>query len=487
MGLALFIIILIFIFTLSLIWRLFLHDKEIKQVLPKESNVPEISGKEPFRILTYLNKTALGFYRVICEKFLYLDKKHAEKKLSSEKPQEEEEGMVILETGTADDEVKENEIEKEILDISLGERGNAEPESIHSEGSHYSPNDLREILKKVLNEDDLGEENPSESIKVKEHEEYLKTEPEEETESELNTVRRRFKKRIKKVTKEIVSCEILDLEGVKRCEKAFAIIICLRNGEKVMDSVVKVPEHDCADALLNILKRLWIDNSPKDFLMHEAFQNESSQALSESMFYILNEAVLLYLFCYFFYEKPDTFTEYEKMESGQKEIIEIYHRVNIHIASIYEQIPLAFSNEKTKVLADEFQKIQWFSFPQDFSPFLKVFLTPEQKKELLEYNNCIWIQSFLAEAKRRKPDIEAEIEEQEVIWEEHARTRIHTPLSLNLAEIKSDSARKRLEETEKIIRAMSAKNIKNKFMEGRCPAPKKVENLQRTIETLIWS
>lgn len=460
------VIILIFIFILGLIMRrLFSYGREIKQILPEESNVQKISGKEIFRQLTYFDKTALGFYRVICKKFLYLDKKHTENELSSEKPQEEEVRTVILETGMAEDKITENEMEKEILDIVSDERGGGELGKLNPEGSHYSPSDLREVLKKVLDEDGPSAEDPLWSTKVNEHEESTETELEEGIESE-NIALRRFKKRIKKVTKEIVNQETLDFEGVRRCEKAFAVIVCLRNGEDVMGSAghpiaIQVPENDCVTALVAILQRLWVNNSPKDFLRFEMHENEFSQDISESMFYILNEAVLLYLFYYFFYKIPSTLTEYEMIENSQKHIIEILCLVNIHMR-LFEKgkIHEAFSEEKIKVVMDEFQEIQGFSFPKDPHPFLKIFLTPEQKIDFFEYRNHLWRQSVLAEMK--KPEVDVEVERQKAILEVRKVSK-NSPLMISLAELNLGEAQKKNVEIKRIIQAISAKTIKTEF------------------------
>lgn len=464
------VIILIFIFILGLIMRrLFSYGREIKQVLSEKPNVQKISGKEIFRQIDLFRKTALGFYRVMCEKFLYLDKKHTENELSSEKPQKEEERMVILEIGMAEDKIKENEMAEEILN-TVSEKGESgELGDLRSDGSHYLPNDLREVLKKVLDEDGPSAVDPWWSIKVNEHEESTETESEEEIESE-NIALRRFKKRIKKVTKEIVNQETLDFEGVRRCEKAFAVIVCLRNGEDVMGSVghpivIQVPENDCVTALIAILQRLWVNNSPKDFLRFEMHENEFSQAISESMFHILNEAVLLYLFYYFFYKIPSTLTEYEMIENSQKHIIEILCLVNIH-TRLFEKGKIygAFSEEKIKVVMNEFQKIQWFSFPKDPRPFLKIFLTPEQKIDFFEHRNHLWRQSVLAEMKKLEVDVDAEVERQKVILEVEVRkVSKNSSLMISLAELNLGEAKKKMVEIKRIIQASSAKKIKTEF------------------------
>lgn len=437
-----------FIFILGLMWKLFLRGREIERELPIEINSQKVNTEkikaekdhfkeeEIFRKLTYFDRTAFGFYRVMCKNFLYLDKKYGEKEILPEKPKKK-----LIQDG-----IKENEF--------------SEIEKKEPEGSHYLLDELPNILKEALDEKESLTEEPLKSIKREKYEELIEKERGEEAETELDIVLRRVKKRMNRVTREIISSEKLDLEGIIRCEKVFASIMHLRNGEEVKGGIVKVPENDCVVALISILKWLWVDNSFKDFLKTD----DLKQAVSESKFYVLNEAIILYLFWYFFFEKPDTILKYEIMEEGQEEILKIYHQVNICIKNIYEQTPYIFSSEKIDDIADELRKIQGFSFPKDFRPFLRIILTPEERTKFFEYRNHLWKKSVLTKARKIRRNAEVKIEKYKAKKIQVLKKLPKKYLELQIIEGELENAEKQLEEVKQIIQRISLKKIKNDFV-----------------------
>jgi len=466
MGLVTFIFVCVFVLVVLL--GLFFCGEKIDSIQSKDAGSAKLSEKKDVENLAYFSKTALGFYRLMCEKFLYLDKKEEKEELPVEHTEEAGSFPEISEVILPQEEVNDEVITEEKKDVPGQENEIKKEENQDSVGAHYSPDGLRDVLKIVLNEDEKEPKETQKSGKRKKHDLEIEEE-EEDKPSELSIALRRFKRRIKKITKEIVSCEVLDFEGVRRCKDAFAAIICLRNGENVTNNteetvIVRVPEYDCNMALVAILYRIWVANSPKDFLSQIVPKSEPSQDLSESMFYILNEAVILYLFCYFFHQKPQTFAEYETFETSQKQITEILVCSNIHIKSLdKKQIQNAFTQGKMNIVKAEFWKINWFVFPEEFSHFLNISLTLKQQNQLLTHNKCLWKQSVFYLLENSKKRAEMKIKRQKVILKNLERS--NKPSLLAFAEVEEHLSRrqKQLLETNKIIQEIASEDIKTNF------------------------